>query len=179
MISELILSFSSINRRLARTNGFIRLRIDSNEVTDPDSVENERLPSPALAISAGVNSPEILPFNNNSMNKNMSNASMISSAITNSSGNLDLENNISNTNIENKEQSDAVLIDLDIDGREEDLEAIVKSGSINSIELSSVSINSSSNANNSNMTASNSKIREGLSHVNDPKYKLFRWSNIV
>jgi hypothetical protein len=157
-------------------------------MNDEDSSKSDRLPSPALAVIAaaaggGNNSSENVPFNssNTIMSKPLSTASIISSTITNSNGNLDLENNNSG-NVQDVEigedQLDTVLLDLDVgdgDGDEES-NSTAKNGSIGSIELNS--INSGNHAN-TNTNASNSIIREGLSHVNDPKYKLFRWSNIV
>ena len=177
-----------MSRRLARTNGFIRSRVDSNEMNDPDSGENDRHSSipalAALAVAACV--PENIPFNtSNSTSKTMSNASTISSVMSNSSGNLDLlENRYNSSNIvkhkdTGEDPSDADLIDTVIDEREGESKSNVKTVSTSSsIELNGISINNSGNAN-TNANNSGSKIREGLSHVNDAKYKLFRWSNIV
>jgi len=162
---------------LARTNGFIRSRVDSNELNDEDSSKSDRLPSPALAVIAaaagGGNGSEIVPFNNSNtiISKTLSTTS-------NSNGNLDLENNnsdnIPDADIGGEDQLDTVLLDLDVEDGGEESNSMAKNESVSSIELNT--INSSNHANTNTNT---SIIREGLSHVNDPKYKLFRWSNIV
>ena len=162
---------------MARTNGFIRSRVDSNELNDEDSSKSDRLPSPALAVIAaaagGGNGSEIVPFNNSNtiISKTLSTTS-------NSNGNLDLENNnsdnIPDADIGGEDQLDTVLLDLDVEDGGEESNSMAKNESVSSIELNT--INSSNHANTNTNT---SIIREGLSHVNDPKYKLFRWSNIV
>jgi hypothetical protein len=153
-------------------------------MNDEDSSKSDRLPSPALAVIAaaagGGNGSEIVPFNNSNtiISKTLSTASIISSTIANSNGNLDLENNnsdnIPDADIGGEDQLDTVLLDLDVEDGGEESNSMAKNESISSIELNT--INSSNHANTNTNT---SIIREGLSHVNDPKYKLFRWSNIV
>ena len=150
-------------------------------MNDEDSSKSERLPSPALAVIAaaagGGNGSEIVPFNNSNtiISKTLSTASIISSTIANSNGNLDLENNnsdnIPDADIGGEDQLDTVLLDLDVEDGGEESNSMAKNESISSIELNTI--------NSSNTNTNTSIIREGLSHVNDPKYKLFRWSNIV